>query len=211
MISDAFKEKQIEQIATIQFKSTINQQLIGILIFIGLCINLPNIYQILPESYAVGSGVIIYTGLANVVQMTAGVSNAIIGFSAYYRFNTYLALLQLVLLVLLNLILLPILGITGAAVATFISILILNLIRFVILKVKFQIQPYQKRHLWVFGTGILCLGINELIPSVDQYLFDIVLRSSIITAAFVLSNYFLKTSYQLNDTLNKALGVLRIR
>ena len=211
MISDAFKENRIDQIANIQFKSTINQQLIGVLIFIGLYINLPNVYQILPESYAVGSGVIIYTGLANVIQMTAGVSNAIIGFSAHYRYNTYLVILQLLLLVLLNLILLPILGITGAAVATFISILILNLIRFVILKVKFQIQPYQKRHLWVFGTGILCLGINELIPSFDQYLLDIVVRSSAITASFVLSNYFLKTSYQLNDTLNKALGVLRIR
>ena len=119
--------------------------------------------------------------------------------------------LQLILLVLLNLILLPILGITGAAVATFISILILNVIRFVILNVRFQIQPYQKRHLWVIGTGLLCLGINELIPSVDQYLLDIVVRSTVITAIFVLSNYFLKTSHQLNDTLNKALGILRIR
>jgi len=211
MISDAFKDRRIDQIANIQAKSTINQQLIAVLVFIGLCINLPNIYQILPETYAEGKWVIVYTGLANVIQMTAGVSTAIIGFSSYYRYNTYLSIAQLLLLVLLNLALLPVLNISGAAIATLISILILNLIRFIILKNKFNIQPYQKRHLWIICIGLICLGLNQLIPVQDNYIMDILLRSSVITVLFVLPNYFLITSQQLNDNLNKILEVLRIR
>ncbi|GJM28683.1 MAG: hypothetical protein DHS20C17_13180 [Cyclobacteriaceae bacterium] len=211
MISDAFKIGDIKGINRIQFKSTINQLLIGVLIFIGLCINLDNIYYILPESFAIGSWVIILTGMANVIQMSAGVSSAIIGFSDYYRYNTFLSILQLVILIAVNLVLLPHFGITGAAVATLVASFVINYIKYLITKKKFGIQPYGKKHLLVLGIALLCLGFNQLIPVMEYYIFDIAVRSILISVVFVSINYFLKTSLQLNDNLNKALRMLRIR
>jgi len=210
MISDAFKNEDIDLIGRIHNKSTINQQLIGMLIFIGLYINLPNIYQILPESFAAGSWVIVLTGLAYVIQMTGGVGSAIIGFSELYRINTYLSILQLGLLVTLNILLLPGFGITGAAWATLIAIMVLNILKFVVIKKKFRIQPYNSKHLVALGVALFCLVIETLIPTLDQFILDILVRSSLITIIFVGINYMLKTSEQLNDNINKTVRLLRI-
>lgn len=211
MIADAFKNRNLETITGIQYKSTINQQLIGLLIFIGLYINMSNIYQILPESFEAGRLVIILTGLANVIQMTGGVSSAIIGFSKYYRFNALLSAIQLVLLIGLNVALLPALGITGAALATLMVITLLNIFKYLFLKKKFKIQPYTIKHLLVVITALVCMGINELIPVMDQYILDILIRSILVSIVFVSINYLLKTSRQLNDSINKTFRLLRIR
>ena len=211
MISDAFKDKDIETIQRIQYKSTINQQLIAVLLFVGLYINLTNIYQILPESFAVGKWVIILTGLANVIQMAGGVSSAIIGFSHYYRINTYLSVMQLLLLIGLNVILLPNYGITGAALATLVAVLVLNILKFWILLKKFGIQPYSKKHLIVIISAIICVGLNLILPQQPHFIVDILFRSIPVTIIYVGLNYIFKTSRQLNDNINKGLRLLRIQ
>lgn len=210
MISDAFKNDDISAISSIQSKSTINQQLIALLLFIGMYINLHNIYQILPESYAAGSWVIVLTGIANVFQMTAGVSSAIIGFSKYYRINAYISLLQLILLIGLNVLLLPDLGITGAALATLMVMIVLNSLRFLIIRRKFGIQPYNLKHLLVLGIALFTIAIDTLIPRLDQFILDIIIRSSLVSIIYVGINYLLKTSQQLNDNINKTVRLLRI-
>lgn len=211
MISDAFKNNDLKAIRNIQYKSTINQQLIAMLIMVGLYINLHNVYKILPESFAIGSWVIILTGLANVIQMTGGVSSAIIGFSNYYRLNTYLSVMQLALLVLMNIVLLPLLGITGAAVATICTVLILNMFKYLILKRKFNIQPYNKKHLFAIGTALLCLAINTMVPKLSHLMVDIMTRSILISIVYVGANYFLRTSDQMNNAINNTLLKLKIR
>ncbi len=210
LISDAFKNDDIPTIERIQVKSTVNQQLIGTLVYIGLLINLSNVYKILPDSYAIGSWVIVLTGLANVVQMTSGVGSAIIGFSGFYRYNTYLSALQLGLLIILNIVLLPTLGITGAALANLVTLVVLNILKFLVVKRKFGIQPYHRNHLWVLLISLFCLLLNMLIPLQKLFVVDILVRSSLITTVFVTLNYLLKTSPQLNDNINKALRLLRI-
>jgi O-antigen/teichoic acid export membrane protein len=210
MISNAFKNDDVRAISSIQSKSTINQQLIGLLIFIGLYINLHNIYQILPESYAAGSWVIVLTGIGNVFQMTGGVSSAIIGFSKYYRINAYISFLQLILLIGLNVVFLPGFGITGAAFATLVVIIVLNFLKFLIIRQKFGIQPYNLKHLLVLGIALFTMAIDALIPRQDPFIMDIIIRSSLVTIIYVGINYVLKTSQQLNDNINKTVRLLRI-
>ena len=211
LISGAFKNDDIDAIRNIHFKSTINQLLIGLLLFIGLCINLDNIYQILPESYEVGKWVIIIIGIANLIQMIGGVSSAIIGFSSYYKYNTFLSIIQLALLIGLNIVFLPAWGITGAAIATLCVMFVLNVAKYLIIKRKFNIQPYRKNHLIPLIIGVICIGINEVIPAQQHFVVDIILRSSLITIVYVGANYFLGTSDQLNATINNTLVRLRIR
>jgi len=104
---------------------------------------------------------------------------------------------------------LPSLGITGAAASTLLAVAMLNIIKFLILKAKFNIQPYGKKHLLVIGIAILCIGINLILPDQPQLLIDILLRSMVVSIIFVGLNYLLKTSRQLNDTINNTLNRLR--
>ena len=211
VISNAFKSRDLPTIHRVHFKSVTNQMVIGVLLFVGLIINLDNIYRILPESFAVGQYVIIFTGLAYVIQMMGGVSSAIIAFSDHYRYNTYYSALQLAVLVVLNLWLLPNWGITGAALATLGSILVLNVAKFIFLKVKFGIQPYKAIHLWGLLIGVLCVFINFFIPNQTHLLADILLRSTLITAVYVGLTYLLKISQEMNNAINKTFEKLRIR
>ncbi len=211
IISDAFKNRQFDAINRLQYKSTINQMAIAILILLGIYINLHNVYRILPESYSIGQWVIILTGVANLVQMAGGVSSAIIGFSDYYRYNTYLSVLQLLLLVAINIWLLPLWGITGAALATLWAILGLNLIKFLVLKRKFNIQPYGKKHFLIIIIALLCLALNLLIPEIDQLIPDILIRSTLVSVVFIALCFFLKISREINQMLIKTLEKLRIR
>ena len=107
--------------------------------------------------------------------------------------------------------LLPILGITGAALATLGSILTINFLKFIFLKVKFNIQPYGFKHLLTLLVAAICIGINSLIPEQPQLLWDIILRSAIITLVYVGLNYFLKISEEMNNAINKTFEKLRIR
>lgn len=211
IISNAFKSSDMDTIQRVHYKSTINQMLIALLLFLGLFINLHNIYRILPESFAVGQWVIILVGLANVIQMAGGVSSAIIGFSAYFRYNTYLTVAQLVVLVAINLVLLPSWGITGAAMGSLAAIVVLNFAKFLILKAKFRIQPYRFKHLLGLLVAILCLGINYIIPNQSGLVADILLRSTVISIIFVGLIYILKISQELDAYVNKTLEKLKIR
>ncbi|MDH3709150.1 MAG: polysaccharide biosynthesis C-terminal domain-containing protein [Cyclobacteriaceae bacterium] len=211
IISNAFKSRDLDTVHQVHYKSTINQMVIGLLLFVGLYINLHNVYRILPESYAIGSMVIIYTGMANLVQMLGGISSSIIGFSDYFRYNTYLTVIQLIILVILNLLLLPSWGITGAALATLGAILVINVLKFVFLKIKFDIQPYRIKHLLGLITAAICLGINYFLPELPQLIPDILMRSAIITVIYVSLSYLLKISPEMNHAINKTFEKLRIR
>ena len=211
IISNAFKARDLDTIHSVQYKSTINQMVIGLLLFVGLYINLHNVYRILPDAYAIGSMVIVYTGLANVIQMLGGIGSSIIGFSDYYRYNTYLTIIQLVTLVLLNILLLPTWGITGAALATLGAIVVINILKFVFLKAKFNIQPYGIKHLLGLMIAAICLGVNYYLPQLPQLIPDILMRSVVITIVFVSLNYLLRISPEMNNAINKALEKLRIR
>jgi O-antigen/teichoic acid export membrane protein len=211
IISDAFKDHDLKSINSVQYKSTINQFMIGLLIFMGLIINLHHVYQILPESYSIGIWVIVITGLANLIQMLGGISSAIIGFSNYYRYNTLLSVIQLVVLVVANIIALPLWGITGAAVATLSAVLVLNILKFIFLKKKFGIQPYSSKHLLIIVIALLCWGVNALLPDLSNLYLDIIYRSLIFTILYGILNYFLEISRDMNNTINKTFEKLRIR
>jgi len=210
IISDAFKNNDLKIIHGVQYKSTINQFMIALLIFMGLMINLDHVYEILPESFAIGMWVIVFTGIANLVQMLGGVSSAIIGFSNHYRYNTLLSVIQLVVLIAVNLIALPKWGITGAAVANLAAIVVLNVLKFLFLKQRFKIQPYSFKHVLIVIVALLCWGINALLPELSNLYLDILYRSLIFTLVYGILNYFLKISRDMNNTINKTLQKLRI-
>ena len=211
IISDAFKNNDLDLIHSVQYKSTLNQFMIALLIFMGLLINLDHVYEILPESFAIGAWVIILTGLANLIQMLGGVSSAIIGFSNYYRYNTLLSIVQLIVLIGVNLITLPRWGITGAAAANLAAILVLNVLKFLFLKQRFKIQPYSTKHLLIVLIGLVCWGIDALLPELSNLYLDIAYRSLLFTLVYGILNYFLKISRDMNNTINKTFEKLRIR
>lgn len=193
VIAEAWKRNDMEEISTIYRKSSINQFLIGLLIFVGIFGNMNNIFRLLPHEYAAGEMVIIFYSAANIINISTGVSQYILGTSSLYRYQTFLMILLIVLIVVSNLILIPLMGMTGAALASLISMFVYTLLTLIILKVKFDLWPFSSKHITAMILSVIIWAISLFIPEMDL-ITDILIRSIVITIMFIIATLTLKLS-----------------
>lgn len=209
LISDAFKEEKLDLVANIYRKSSITQMVAGCFFMIGLWANIDNVFQILPDEFLAGKYVILYIGLMNLVKMLTGNNDVIIGYSKYYRFNTYSMLGWLMLIVLTNWWLLPLMGLVGAALASLLSVIAINLARVWFLYHKFGFQPFDRNHLTI---AIISLGIyllSELLPPIAPFYLDILMRGVFITVLFLPAIYFSGVAPEINQLIDDFLKKLK--
>ena len=123
----------MKSINEIYYKSCLNQLIIGGFFFLGIWCNIDNILIILGDGFEAAKWVIFVISLGYLIDMSTGANGQIISTSKYYK----IGLLFLVILITLSLglmfLLIPIWGIKGAAIAIAASLLIQNLINFLIL------------------------------------------------------------------------------
>lgn len=202
-ITEAFKKKDFKIIKDIYYKSTINQMIIGVLVLIGVCSNLHNLFKILPEEYSNTGLVILFIGLAFLSDMVSGVNGSILINSKHYRLQSYFMLLLIVLVIVLNLLLIPLYGLVGAAAASAIAKFVINLIRVLIVKKRLNLFPYKINHVLVIILGVLLFGFNMLLPVIENLFIDIFIRSISLSFIFIISLYYLKISEDLNVVIDK--------
>ena len=208
-IAEAFKKDDMDQIRNIQFKSCLNQLLVGTGIFLLLWLNIDNVFIILPKEYIAGKYVILFIGLANLISMAGGMSSQIITNSKYYKYNGLFVIIYLGLAVLLNIIFIPSLGIKGAALAAMISVLVFNFLQFIFIYKKFEIQPYQQRHLRIILIGVISYILTALFTYPDYLILNIILKSSLFSILFIVLNYLSGTSRDFIELVEKYIPFLR--
>jgi len=184
LLSGAFKEGDMGAIKSIYYKSTITQLILGCFIFTGIWLNIHNVYQIIPESYAGGKYVIFFIGLGNLFTMLGGVNTAVISYSPYYRWNTIFLVILLALVVVTNILLIPLWGISGAALATAFSIFLYNAMMYIFLWVRYRFQPFDYRHALVILIMAGTYFVAWLIPAMPGFILDIAVRSTVFTVLF---------------------------
>jgi O-antigen/teichoic acid export membrane protein len=141
--------------------------------------------------------------------MAGGLSSQIITNSEYYKFNGLFVIIYLALTVLLNILLIPILGIKGAALAAMASMLVFNILKFVFIYQKFDIQPYRRNHIRILLIGIIAYIITALFTYPDNLILNIILKSSLFSTLFILLNYLSKTSDDFIELVEKYVQFLR--
>lgn len=208
LLAQSWKENDVANIESIYKKSCLNQYVVGGLLFILLVANLGNVFQILPAEFESGRGVIIFIGLANVLNMISGVSMNIIGTSVYYRYQHYWMILFVVLIITTNILFIPVLGIPGAALASLVSTFILTIVKFWFLKWKFGFQPYSMAILIITLISGGTLALNYLIP-VMAFWPDLLLRSAFIAIVFAGLIYITKVSEELNSIVRWAFKLIK--
>ena len=116
-----------------------------------------------------------------------------------------------------NLILIPIFenipgrsGIEGAAIATSISLLILNFVSFLFLWIKYKLQPYNYKLILLVIIGLLIIFLNRFIPEIQNIYFDLLIRSVFVLSIFTPLVYILKLSEDFNRLLKKSLALIKI-
>lgn len=159
--------------------------LFGGLLFLGVNLSITDLLHLLPEPYHQGSMVVWIISLSALINMATGVNNAIIFNSAYYKTGTYLLYLLVVLAVIFNVIFIPRFGLEGAALATTLSGLVYNVVKWLVIYRKFGLQPYNSSTLKIILTIVLVGVLIYWLPLPGNEIVRIALRSVLITLSYI--------------------------
>ena len=143
LLAKAWSEGDVNEIANLYSKTSINQMIIGLLLFIGIWMSLDDVLTFVPKKYQGIQMVFFYASLAKLIDVSAGVNGAIIATSEKYRFDLYINLVLIIVTIISNVIFIPKYGIEGAAMATALALFIHNMVKILILYSIYQIQPFQ--------------------------------------------------------------------
>lgn len=198
VIANAFKINNLDEVDVVYKKSSINQLLIGVLIYIGVWANLENLFTILPPDYRGGELVVLVIGAAFLFDMATGINGAILVSSRFYKFNLYFNMFLVVVAIIANYLLIPKLGILGASTATALSIFLYNSLKFIFVWKKLGLQPFTFQTILTFAIGGGVFVISLLIPKLNGLYVDIMMRSLTIAILFMILSYFLNISDDLN-------------
>lgn len=203
IIAKSFAANDLETIAVIYRKSSINQQLIGSLLLVGIWANLHNLFAIMPngEEFSQGYWVVVLVGLAKLVDMSTGSNNEIINMSEHYRFNMLMMVLLAGVAVTTNWLLIPGLGMEGAALATLLTIVIFNMVKLIFIYWHYRIIPFTTKNGWllVITAGVLYLALR--VRPLGSVWLDLSLRSLGITLVFGVLVFLLRISEDANQLM----------
>src|SRR5690606_29664738 len=131
LIARAFVDNNMDEVRTIYQKSALNQFLVGALLLIGIWANLENIFEMMPkgEIFQAGAVVVVWVGLAKLLDMAFGPNSEIIVMSRYYWVNMITLIFLAGIVIVSNSYLIPRLGIAGAAYATAFSLAVFNAVK----------------------------------------------------------------------------------
>ena len=208
LISRAFEKNDLEDIRTIYQKTSINQFIVGGLILIGIWANLHNIFGLMPKGdiYEAGQYVVLIIGLGKLLDMMFGPSSEIIVLSKYYSFNIVLIILLAISIVVANNLLIPQYGINGAAIGSAAALVMFNLLKYLFIYIKLNMQPLTWNTAVVLVIATVAAGVNYLIPKMDLIIIDVIIRSGLITAVYTSLIYFSKVSPDGNLVIKEFIG-----
>jgi len=209
MISNAFNNNDMKKISSLFKKSATNQLLIGILIFVLIWANIDDFFNLIPkEAFKAGKYVTLIIGISKLLNMGLGSNNEILTNSPYFRWYTYLLGILIIITISSNLILIPIYGLEGAAIATLISMVIFNLIKIILIKVKLKMLPFEKGQLTILVFGIF-LSLLYFVPLPFHSIISIAIKSLFILIIYSFSMYYLNVSTDANEWINKHIKLLK--
>lgn len=175
------------------------------ILFVLIMLNLNDLYLLLPEAYRQGFTIVFLIGMAKVLDSLLGNNNSILFNSQYYKTVLVFGVGLAILTIVLNYLLIPRLGLEGAALASFVSIFIFNVVKLVFVKMKFGIMPFTNETFKVLATLALLSVLFYLLQFPFHPILNIILKSGLIVVMYVGILYRFGISEDVSGLLNKWL------
>lgn len=212
IVSDAWKAKDMKNIADVYNKTSTIQMLVGCLLFIGIVINQNNLLSIVHDPEKIAEfNVFIVIGLGFLVDITGGLNTYIITTSHKYRLVTGLVIVSSLVCIGLNYVLIPIYGGMGAAIAYLSTMALMNFCTWFYIKYRFKMQPFTYKHLVIIAITIVSYGLGQYFWRMPNLYLDIISRSGITAAFYGLLAYIFHVSPDVNEKVDSTLIRLKLR
>ena len=205
ILSKAITNENYDEVRTIYQSASIILAVLGGWIFIGLLVNVRELFSLLPNSdeYQGAFIVVLFSGLARYINLLFSTDNEIIGYSKYFRFNFYMVIFLALSNVIFNFWLIQIYGFIGAALATFIAMAMFSLAKVLFIYYRFHVWPFTQATMYTLLLGVVVFFIVNALPVGGHNLIKIIIKSSLVTALFLGPIMYFGWAPQLNDLWEK--------
>jgi len=205
MTAKFLNDKNISALEDLYKRSSLNLYVICGFIFLLIIANINELYMIIPQEFRNGLVVVFLISLAKLSDTVLGNNNAILFNSDYYRMVLFFGILLTILTVILNMVFIPLYGINGSAFATFIAIIVYNLVKIVFVKKKFKMLPFTNS---TFKLSILItVGVFGFYYWDFKFhpLVNMALKSVLISLFYAVTVYRMNISEEISQIFNKYL------
>ena len=207
VLAKAFADNDMPKARDIFLRSSINILIPTVGIAVLLCCNLENAITVIKNGYTAIIPVFAILFIGNIVNIATGMNDQVLSIANYYKFNFYLSLFLMGVLFLLIRMLVPRYGIYGAAWSTTTILMTFNLLKFLFVWKKLDMQPFSKGTLLVIVAAGAALAAGYYFPHFfDQahHIYvrtfaDVAIRSTIIVIVYALMLLWLKPSPDLQE------------
>ncbi|HEX4849219.1 MAG TPA: polysaccharide biosynthesis C-terminal domain-containing protein, partial [Puia sp.] len=211
-LSKAWKDKDMEKIDRIYHRSSINQLIFAVGMFMLIWINFTDgVFTFhLQTAYLKGRYVFLFLGLMRIIDMGTGVNSQIIVTSTLWRFEFFTGIILLALSLPLNYILTKELGVVGPAIATCFALGVYNSIRYLFLLKKYKLQPFTRHTAYVLILGLVSYMICHSLFNQYHGFIWIVVRTSLFLLIYLGSAIFFNLSPDIKPvwaTVRKRFGI----
>ncbi len=211
-LSKAWKDKNMALIQRIYQRSSINQLIFACGLFALIILSFTDAVNTfkLKGTYLDAYFVVIFLGLAKIVDMGTGVNSQIIATSTYWRFEMISGVILLLVMMPLSYFMTKEFDIVGAGIANLISITIYNGIRIIFLWKKFRLFPFSIRSLYTVLLAGACYGICHFAFINIHGLAGIFLRSIGFILLYATGGIYMKLSPDIQPvivTIKRRLGI----
>ncbi|CAM3615588.1 oligosaccharide flippase family protein [Flavobacterium gelidilacus] len=202
-------ENKHDELNDLYKKTSITLQIVGGLIFLGILVNINQLYLLMREEYAAGVFVVFTIGLSKYFDLILGNNNAIIFNSKYYKTVLFLGVLLVILTILLNMIFIPLYGLEGTAFATMISITLYSLSKLLFVVKRMNLFPFTSKTITAFGILIVCFLGFYFWEFPFHPVVNICLKSILVSIIYLFLSYKLKLSNDINVVMENVLSKLK--
>ncbi len=157
IIADVYHRGKSELVGSLLVTITRWILLLTLPVYAWLLLSGEAVLGIFGAEFVAGYGALAVLATAQIVDSSAASVSSCLAMTKYQRFNVWNTIVMAVVGVTLNVILIPRMGIVGAAVATGVSIVLVNVARLVEGKVLLGVVPYDRSTLKSVATGAVLL------------------------------------------------------
>jgi len=183
-VAEYWKEQDMKKMDRLYKQITLINLIVGLLLFIGIWGNIDTIFSFMPEAYRAGKYVVLFLSMARIVDLATGINGIILATSEKFRWDLLFSVVLALLTVWTNLYFIPLYGINGAALASMISYVIINLARLFFVQWVYKIQPFALSSVTVTVIAALALGASYLLPYLGNKYLDLALRSLLLVGVY---------------------------
>lgn len=202
-------ENKHDEMDILYKKTSINLQMVGGYVMLGIFVNINKLYEMVPPEYAGGILVVFMIGISKYFDLILGNNNAIIFNTKYYRTVLFLGVLLVILTVGLNMIFIPIYGIIGSAFATLLSITLYSLAKLLFVVKKLDLYPFTKQTVYSIALTLVLFLAFYFWEFPFNPIISIILKSILMTIAYIYFNYKFEISSEINQEINKFFKKLK--